>query len=204
MLNRRADRGRRAGNSLVLPQVRMKLLELPHLTVGSPTKVRVAGIAQIEMRDLLKATRRVETRGEFIGERLILHEGIVARSADCLLVETLSVKFPAFQACNLRDNYSLLKKNGFEVIGVSPDTEKSHKKFEAKFNLPFTLIADSNHKILDKYGVWGEKLMFGNHYMGVHRTTFMIDEKGIIRKIFLRPKNKAHAEEIVEFDKKKH
>ena len=102
MLNWRADRGRRAGNSLVLPQVRMKLLELPHLTVGSPTKVRVAGIAQIEMRDLLKATRRVETRGEFIGERLILHEGIVARSADCLLVKTLSVKFPAFQACNLR------------------------------------------------------------------------------------------------------
>ena len=107
------------------------------------------------------------------------------------------------QACNLRDNYSLLKRNGFEVIGISPDTEKSHKKFEAKFNLPFTLIADTNHKILDKYGVWGEKLMFGNYYMGVHRTTFVIDEKGIIRKIFLRPKNKSHAEEIVEFDKKK-
>lgn len=102
------------------------------------------------------------------------------------------------QACNLRDNYSFLKNEGFEVIGISPDTEKSHKKFEAKFNLPFILLSDTNHKILNKYGVWGEKQMFGNKYMGVHRTTFVIDEKGIIRKIFLRPKNKAHAEEIVE------
>ena len=107
------------------------------------------------------------------------------------------------QACNLRDNYSLLKKNGFEVIGVSPDSEKKHKKFETKFKLPFTLIADSNHNILNKYGVWGEKQMFGNHYMGVHRTTFVIDKKGIIQKIILRPKNKSHAEEIVEFDKGK-
>lgn len=101
------------------------------------------------------------------------------------------------QACNLRDNYSLLKRNGFEVIGVSPDSEKKHKKFEAKFDLPFTLIADETHSILNKYGVWGEKQLFGNHYMGVHRTTFVIDEKGIIRKIFLKPKNKQHAEEIV-------
>ena len=101
------------------------------------------------------------------------------------------------QACNLRDNYGLLKQAGFEVIGVSPDNEKKHKKFEDKFNLPFTLLADDKHTIIDKYGVWGEKVMFGNHYMGVHRTTYVIDEKGIIRKIFLRPKNKAHAEEIM-------
>ena len=106
------------------------------------------------------------------------------------------------QACNLRDNYGLLKKEGFEVLGVSPDSVKSHKKFEAKFDLPFRLIADPDHKILDKYGVWGPKQMFGNKYMGVIRTTFLIDEKGIIRKIFLRPKNKAHAEEIVEAWKK--
>jgi peroxiredoxin Q/BCP len=101
------------------------------------------------------------------------------------------------QACNLRDNYALLKKNGFEVIGVSPNDEKSHKKFEAKFNLPFTLLADPDHTIINKYGVWGEKQMFGNKYMGVHRTTFVINEKGVISKIFLRPKNKQHAEEIV-------
>jgi thioredoxin-dependent peroxiredoxin len=101
------------------------------------------------------------------------------------------------QACNLRDNYALLKKNGFEVLGVSPNDEKSHKKFEAKFSLPFTLLADPDHAIIDKYGVWGEKQMFGNKYMGVHRTTFVINEKGVISKIFLRPKNKQHAEEIV-------
>ena len=102
------------------------------------------------------------------------------------------------QACNLRDNYLLLKQHGIEVIGVSPDDEKSHKKFETKFQLPFTLIADGKHKILDQYGVWGEKQMFGNHYMGVYRTTFLIDEKGKIKKIFKKPKNKEHAEEIVK------
>jgi thioredoxin-dependent peroxiredoxin len=101
------------------------------------------------------------------------------------------------QACNLRDNYGLLRKNGFEIIGVSPDNEKSHKKFEAKFDLPFTLIADPKHLVIEKYGVWDKKQMFGRQYMGVLRTTFVIDEKGIIRKIFTRPKNKAHAEEIV-------
>ncbi len=102
------------------------------------------------------------------------------------------------QACNLRDNYSLLKRKGFVVLGVSPDTEKSHQKFENKFDLPFTLIADPDHHIIDAYGVWGEKQLFGHNYMGVHRTTFLIDEKGIIRKIFLRPKSKEHAEEILE------
>ncbi len=101
------------------------------------------------------------------------------------------------QACNLRDNFGLLKKNGFEVVGISPDKPESHKKFEKKFSLPFTLLADPSHTILEKYGVWGDKQMFGNNYMGVHRTTFLIDEKGTIRKIFLRPKNKAHAEEII-------
>jgi thioredoxin-dependent peroxiredoxin len=101
------------------------------------------------------------------------------------------------QACNLRDNYSLLKKNGFKVIGVSPDDVNSHHKFKDKFNLPFTLIADPEHKIIDKYGVWGEKNMYGRKYMGLHRTTFVIDEEGVIKRIFLRPKNKAHAEEIV-------
>ncbi len=102
------------------------------------------------------------------------------------------------QACNLRDNYALLKKNGFVVIGVSPDEAKKHKKFEAKYKLPFTLIADPSHVILEKYGVWDQKQMFGNKYMGVLRTTFVIDEKGIISKVFQRPKSKAHAEEIIE------
>jgi peroxiredoxin Q/BCP len=101
------------------------------------------------------------------------------------------------QACNLRDNFALLKKQGFEVIGVSPDETAKHKKFETKYKLPFTLIADPDHTIIDKYGVWGEKQLYGRKYMGLHRTTFVIDEKGVIRKIFLRPRNKQHAEEIV-------
>lgn len=102
------------------------------------------------------------------------------------------------QACNLRDNFGLLKKNGFEVIGVSPDGNTKHKKFKEKYNLPFALISDPDHKILEKYGVWDQKQMFGNQYMGVLRTTFVLDEKGTIRKIFLRPRNKAHAEEIIQ------
>lgn len=103
------------------------------------------------------------------------------------------------QACNLRDNYSLLQKEGFTVLGVSPNDSESHKKFEKKFSLPFTLLADSQHKIIDKYGVWGEKNLYGRKYMGLHRTTFLIDGKGIIQKIFLKPTNKKHAEQIVKF-----
>ncbi|MDP4148477.1 MAG: thioredoxin-dependent thiol peroxidase [Bacteroidota bacterium] len=108
------------------------------------------------------------------------------------------------QACNLRDNYALLKREGLSVLGVSPDEEKKHKKFEAKYDLPFTLLSDPAHKIIDKYGVWGEKQLYGRHYMGLHRTTFLIDGKGIIRKIFERPKNKAHAAEIVKAWKEIH
>jgi peroxiredoxin Q/BCP len=102
------------------------------------------------------------------------------------------------QACNLRDNFGLLKKQGFIVLGVSPDEEKKHKKFEAKYDLPFTLIADADHTIIDKYGVWGEKQLYGRTYMGLHRTTFLIDEKGIVKKIFLKPKSKSHTEEILQ------
>ncbi len=101
------------------------------------------------------------------------------------------------QACNLRDNYTALQKEGFTVIGVSPNDEKSHQKFKTKFDLPFTLIADPQHKIIKRYGVWGEKNLYGRKYLGLHRTTFVIDEKGIIKKIFLRPNNKAHAAEIL-------
>lgn len=102
------------------------------------------------------------------------------------------------QACNLRDHYALLRKNGFEVIGISPDDEQKHKKFEAKYKLPYTLIADPGHSVIEKYGVWGPKQLYGRNYMGLHRTTFLLDEKLLIRKIFLRPKNKQHAEEIIK------
>jgi len=102
------------------------------------------------------------------------------------------------EACNLRDNYALLKKNGITVLGVSPDDEKKHKKFEKKYDLPFTLVADPDKKVIDKYGVWGEKNLYGRKYMGLHRTTFLIDEKGIIKKIFKKPRSKMHSEEILK------
>ena len=101
------------------------------------------------------------------------------------------------QACNLRDNYALLQKEGFVVIGVSPDDAISHKKFEVKHNLPFPLIADTQNVVIEKYGVWGEKQLYGRKYMGLHRTTFVINEKGMIEKIFQKPKSKQHAEEII-------
>lgn len=102
------------------------------------------------------------------------------------------------EACNLRDNFSILKKNGIEILGVSPDNEKKHKKFEQKYQLPFILLADPEKKIIDKYGTWGEKILFGRKYMGLVRTTFLIDEKGVIRKIFNKPKSKMHSQEILE------
>lgn len=101
------------------------------------------------------------------------------------------------QACNIRDNFAALKKEGIYIIGISPDEAKKHKKFEAKFQLPFTMITDPGHIIIDKFGVWGEKQLYGRKYMGLHRTTFLINEKGIIKKVFLRPKNKQHAQEIL-------
>lgn len=101
------------------------------------------------------------------------------------------------ESCNLRDNYSLLKKNGFEVVGVSPDAVKKQKNFQEKYQLPYTLIADDQNKITELYGVRDWKKLFGHEYIGILRTTFVIDEKGIIIRIFKRPKNKAHAEEIM-------
>ncbi len=102
------------------------------------------------------------------------------------------------QACNLRNNFSLLKKEGIVVLGVSPDEVAKHKKFETKYSLPFTLLADPKHTVIDKYGVWGPKQLFGHKYMGLLRTTFLIDEKGVIRKIFWKPKSKQHTEEILK------
>lgn len=101
------------------------------------------------------------------------------------------------QACNLRDNYSVLTKKGYVVIGVSPDDELLHQKFIAKNKLPFNLIADTDKEIIEKYGVWGPKQLYGKKYMGVLRTTFVIDEKGKIEKIILKPKSSVHTQEIL-------
>jgi thioredoxin-dependent peroxiredoxin len=101
------------------------------------------------------------------------------------------------QACNLRDNYEGLQQQGYAVIGVSPNDETSHLKFADKYGLPFPLIADPKHTIINKYGVWGEKNLYGRKYMGLLRTTFLINEKGIIERIIGRPRTKVHSEEIL-------
>ncbi|MEO7983143.1 MAG: peroxiredoxin, partial [Bacteroidota bacterium] len=121
------------------------------------------------------------------GRMLILYFFSEAGSPTCTI-----------ESCNLRDNYVLLKKKGFEVVGVSPDNSTAQKKFEIKYELPFPLIADVENKITTAYGVRDMKKLFGREYMGILRTTFIIDGKGIIRKIIAKPKNKAHAEEIME------
>lgn len=124
---------------------------------------------------------------DYRGKKVILYFYSEAGSPTCTI-----------ESCNLRDNYSLLKKKGFEVLGISPDDEKTQKKFEIKYKLPFPLIADNEHMITALYGVRDMKKLFGREYMGILRTTFIIDERGIIRKIFHKPKNKAHAEEILK------
>jgi peroxiredoxin Q/BCP len=101
------------------------------------------------------------------------------------------------QSCNLRDNYAVLNAARYTIIGISPNDAGSHAKFAAKFSLPFSLLPDPKHTIIEKYGVWGEKNLYGRKYMGLHRTTFIIDEAGVIERIILRPKNAAHSEEIL-------
>ena len=103
------------------------------------------------------------------------------------------------EACNLRDNYAALRRAGYEVVGVSVDSAASHQKFIAKHELPFPLIADTEKTLVEAFGVWGEKSMYGRKYMGTFRTTFIINEEGIVERIFL-PKEikvKEHAEQIL-------
>jgi len=101
------------------------------------------------------------------------------------------------QACNIRDNYGALLKEGYKVFGVSPDSEKSHQRFIKKHNLPFPLLADTEHQMVEAYGVWGEKTMFGRTYMGVLRTTFVINKKGIIEEIISKVESSKHTDQIL-------
>ena len=101
------------------------------------------------------------------------------------------------QACNLRDHLAELADQGVAVVGVSPDDDESHEKFAGKHELSFPLIADPDHELIEAYGVWGEKKNYGKTYQGLQRTTFLIDEEGVIQHVFKRPKTAAHAEEII-------
>ena len=102
------------------------------------------------------------------------------------------------EACSLNDNYDTLAEQGYEVVGVSPDSASSHQKFIAKYNLSFNLIADTEKKILEDYGVWAEKSMYGRKYMGVLRTTFIINEEGTIEKIITKVDTKNAAAQILK------
>jgi peroxiredoxin Q/BCP len=102
------------------------------------------------------------------------------------------------EACDFRDNYQSLKAKGFEILGVSTDDEKSHKKFVDKFELPFTLLADTEKDIVEKYGVWVEKSMYGKKYMGTDRKTFLIDENGLIQTIISKVDTKNASAQLLE------
>ncbi len=102
------------------------------------------------------------------------------------------------EACSFRDAYSEFASRGIKVLGVSPDSEASHKKFAEKYELPFTLLADKDHSIAEAYGTYGQKKFMGRTYMGVNRTTFLIDGKGKIKKIFTKVKPEEHAQEVLE------
>lgn len=100
------------------------------------------------------------------------------------------------EACEFRDQFPRFVDNGVRVIGISPDSVKSHVKFKNKYNLPFTLLADEEHRMAESYGVWKEKSMFGRRYMGVERTTFVLDAEGRVAKIFAKVSAEGHAAEV--------
>jgi thioredoxin-dependent peroxiredoxin len=101
------------------------------------------------------------------------------------------------QACGIRDAYGEFERAGAVVLGVSPDNERSHVKFRQKYELPFTLLADTEHEVADRYGVWGEKKFMGKKYMGVSRSTFVIDESGRVKKVFEKVTPATHAVDVL-------
>lgn len=129
---------------------------------------------------------RIISLGDFKGKKLILYFYPKDNTPGCTA-----------EACDLSENYDFWLSKGVEIVGVSPDSSTSHQKFIEKYGLKFNLIADTEKKILQDYGVWGEKMNYGKTYMGVIRTTFLINEIGIIEKIFKKVDTKKHTEQIV-------
>lgn len=124
---------------------------------------------------------------DFKGKKLVLYFYPKASTPGCTT-----------EAKNLRDNYKLLQEKGYEVLGVSADSPKRQKNFKVKNDLPFDLIADEDKKVINAYGVWGPKKFMGREYEGIHRTTFIIDENGVIRRIIDKVKTKEHAKQILK------
>lgn len=128
----------------------------------------------------------IRTLKEFEGKKLVLYFYPKDDTPTC-----------TNEACNLRDNYKKLLKAGYQVVGVSPDEPKKHLKFIDKYDLPFDLLSDVDNKMAIKYGVWGEKSLYGRKYMGILRTTFIINEKGKIEEIIEKVVSKDHAAQIL-------
>ncbi|WP_297983864.1 thioredoxin-dependent thiol peroxidase [uncultured Chryseobacterium sp.] len=124
---------------------------------------------------------------KFLGKKLVIFFYPQANTPTCTV-----------EACNLSDNYSKLKKAGFQLLGVSADSVKKQKNFHSKFAFPYDLIADENHDIIEKFGVWQEKTTFGKTYMGIVRTTFIFDENGICTDVIEKVKSKEAAAQILE------
>jgi len=126
---------------------------------------------------------------DFAGRKLVLYFYPKDNTSGCTA-----------EACSLRDNYAELRKQGYAVVGVSGDSEQSHQKFISKYELPFPLIADTDKTLMQQFGVWGEKKMYGRSYMGTFRTTFIINEEGIIERIITPKeiKTKEHAAQILK------
>lgn len=101
------------------------------------------------------------------------------------------------EACSLRDSYTKFQAQGYEILGISPDSTKKHAKFQEKYNLPFSLLADEDHSVAQAYGVWGEKKFMGKTYMGILRTTFVIDESGKIERVITKVNTEGHAEQLL-------
>lgn len=127
---------------------------------------------------------------DFKGKKLILYFYPKDMTATCTV-----------EACNLRDNYKILQKKGYAIVGVSADDSASHQRFIAKNKLPFPLIADTEKEIIKKYEVWGEKMLYGKKYMGILRKTFVIDEKGKITNVIDKVKSKEHSAQLLEKEK---
>ena len=125
---------------------------------------------------------------DFIGKKLVVFFYPKASTPGCTV-----------EACNLRDNYSVLKQKGFQLIGVSADSEKRQKNFSDKYELPFDVIADENHDVINKFGVWQLKKFMGREFMGIVRTTFVFDENGICNQVIDKVKTKDHAAQILEY-----
>jgi len=127
------------------------------------------------------------TLAEFRGKKVVLYFYPKDNTPGCTA-----------EACDLRDNYSQFLERGFEIIGVSADSEKSHQNFKSKYDLPFRLISDVEKKVLAAYDAWGEKKMYGKTYMGILRKTFLINEEGYVEKIIEKVKTKEHSKQIFE------